>query len=66
MLADMLQVEGLESAEAGSLKQDEDRHHFAHTQGRLPLPGAPALGYLARVELGDKLAAELVTIIEQA
>jgi len=32
MLADVLRVVGLEIAEAGSLKQDDNRHHLARAQ----------------------------------
>jgi hypothetical protein len=33
MLADVLRVLSLEIAEAGGLKQDDNRHHFARAQG---------------------------------
>jgi hypothetical protein len=33
MRADVLRIVSLEIAEAGGLKQDDNRHHFARAQG---------------------------------
>jgi hypothetical protein len=66
MEADILKIEGLESAKAGGLEEDKNSHHFAHTQCGLPSPVSLTYLYPVRLQEREHLAAELVTIIEQA
>ena len=63
MEADILKREGLESAKAGGLEEEENRHHFAHTQCGLPSPVILTSLYPVRLQAREHLAAELVTVL---
>jgi hypothetical protein len=66
MLADIVEVERLESPKAGGLKKDQNRHHFAHTQCGVSDAVLLPLGYLIGLEVWNELLTELVTVIEEA
>jgi len=66
MAADMGEVERLEIPKTGGLEEDQNRHHFAHTQCGVSETGLLPLGDLRGLNARKELPTELVTIIEEA